>query len=38
MKKKESKMSLSAIIMMIVAFGVIWGGFIYALMRLPKEK
>ena len=31
-------MSLSAIIMMIVALGVIWGGFIYALIRLHKEK
>ena len=31
-------MSMSAIIIMIVAFGVLWGGFIYALIRLPKEK
>ena len=31
-------MSSSAIIMMIVALGVIWGGFIYALLRLPKEN
>ena len=31
-------MSTSAIIMMIVALGVIWGGFIYALLRLPKEN
>ena len=31
-------MSTGAIIMMIVSLGVIWGGLIYALMRLPKEK
>lgn len=31
-------MSSSAIIMMIVALGVIWGGLIYALLRLPKEN
>lgn len=31
-------MSTSAIIMMIVALGVIWGGLIYALLRLPKEN
>ncbi len=31
-------MGTSAIIMMIVSLGVIWGGLIYALMRLPKEK
>lgn len=31
-------MSTSAIIMMIVALGVIWGGFAYALIRLPKEN
>lgn len=31
-------MTTSAIIMMIVALGVIWGGFIFALLRLPKEK
>lgn len=31
-------MSSSAIIMMIVSLGVIWGGFIYALIRLPKEE
>lgn len=31
-------MSTSAIIMMIVALGVIWGGFFFALLRLPKEK
>ena len=31
-------MSSSVIIMMIIALGVIWGGFIYALLRLPKEN
>lgn len=31
-------MGTSAIIMMIVSLSVIWGGLIYALMRLPKEK
>ena len=31
-------MSSSAIIMMIIALGVIWGGFFYALLRLPKEN
>ncbi|VTM24489.1 Uncharacterised protein [Stutzerimonas stutzeri] len=31
-------MSSSAIIMMIIALGVIWGGLIYALLRLPKEN
>ncbi|WP_077434593.1 MULTISPECIES: methionine/alanine import family NSS transporter small subunit [Rodentibacter] len=31
-------MSSSAIIMMIIALGVIWGGFLFALIRLPKEK
>ena len=31
-------MSSSAMIMMIIALGVIWGGFIYALLRLPKEN
>ena len=31
-------MSTSAIIMMIVALSIIWGGFFYALLRLPKEK
>lgn len=30
-------MSISAIIMMIVALLVIWGGLLYALWRLPKE-
>ena len=31
-------MSSSAIIMMIIALGGIWGGLIYALLRLPKEN
>lgn len=31
-------MSSSAIIMMIIALGVIWGGFLFALFRLPKEN
>ncbi|WP_077427124.1 methionine/alanine import family NSS transporter small subunit [Rodentibacter heidelbergensis] len=31
-------MSTSAIIMMIIALGVIWGGFLFALIRLPKEE
>lgn len=31
-------MSTSAIIMMVVALGLVWGGFVYALIRLPKEK
>ncbi|WP_226691866.1 MULTISPECIES: methionine/alanine import family NSS transporter small subunit [Rodentibacter] len=31
-------MSSSAIIMMVIALGVIWGGFLYALLRLPKEN
>ena len=30
-------MSTSAIIMMLVALIVIWGGFIVSLLRLPKE-
>ncbi len=30
-------MSASAIIMMIVACGIIWGGLVYSIMRLPKE-
>lgn len=30
-------MSSSAILMMIVALVVIWGGLIYAVKRLPKE-
>lgn len=31
-------MSTSAIIMMVVALGLVWGGFVYALIRLPKEE
>lgn len=31
-------MSSSAIIMMIIALVVIWGGFAFALARLPKEQ
>lgn len=30
-------MSTSAIIMMLVALVIIWGGFIVAIIRLPKE-
>ena len=30
-------MSNSAIIMMLVALIVIWGGFIVSVLRLPKE-
>ncbi|UTG68639.1 methionine/alanine import family NSS transporter small subunit [Neisseria subflava] len=30
-------MSTSAIIMMLVALVVIWGGFIVSVLRLPKE-
>ena len=30
-------MSTSAIIMMLVALIVIWGGFIVSVQRLPKE-
>ncbi|KMK51880.1 membrane protein [[Actinobacillus] muris] len=30
-------MSSSAIIMMIIALVVIWGGLIYSVKRLPKE-
>ena len=30
-------MSTSAIIMMLVALIVIWGGFIVSILRLPKE-
>ena len=30
-------MSTSAIIMMLVALIVIWGGFIGSVLRLPKE-
>lgn len=31
-------MSTSAIIMMTVALVIIWGGLIYAIKALPKEK
>ncbi|EGV06047.1 conserved domain protein [Haemophilus pittmaniae HK 85] len=34
---KENKMNSSAIIMMIIALVVIWGGLLFALIRLPKE-
>ncbi|WP_082815558.1 methionine/alanine import family NSS transporter small subunit [Neisseria flavescens] len=30
-------MSTSAIVMMLVALIVIWGGFIISVLRLPKE-
>ena len=30
-------MSTSAIVMMIIALVVIWGGFIVSVLRLPKE-
>ncbi|WP_032093169.1 MULTISPECIES: methionine/alanine import family NSS transporter small subunit [Pasteurellaceae] len=30
-------MNASAIIMMIVALVIIWGGLVYAIKRLPKE-
>ncbi|HFC8455430.1 MULTISPECIES: methionine/alanine import family NSS transporter small subunit [Neisseria] len=30
-------MSTSAIVMMLVALIVIWGGFIVSVLRLPKE-
>lgn len=30
-------MSTSAIIMMLIALIVIWGGFIVSVLRLPKE-
>ncbi len=30
-------MSISAIVMMLVALIVIWGGFIVSVLRLPKE-
>ena len=30
-------MSTSAIIMMLVALIVIWGGFLVSVLRLPKE-
>lgn len=31
-------MSTGAIIMMIVSLALVWGGFVYALIRLPKEE
>ncbi|MDU8925001.1 methionine/alanine import family NSS transporter small subunit [Pasteurellaceae bacterium LIM206] len=31
-------MSTTAIIMMIVALAVIWGGLVLAILRLPKES
>ncbi|MDO4878149.1 MAG: methionine/alanine import family NSS transporter small subunit [Neisseria sp.] len=30
-------MSMSAIVMMIIALVVIWGGFVVSILRLPKE-
>ncbi|MGY4677011.1 methionine/alanine import family NSS transporter small subunit [Pasteurella sp. P03HT] len=30
-------MSISAIIMMVVALAIIWGGLIISVTRLPKE-
>lgn len=30
-------MSTTAIVMMLIALVVIWGGFVLAVMRLPKE-
>ncbi|WP_032107888.1 methionine/alanine import family NSS transporter small subunit [Necropsobacter massiliensis] len=30
-------MNSSAIIMMVVALVIIWGGLVYAIKRLPKE-
>ena len=30
-------MSISAIVMMLVALIVIWGGFIVSVLRLPRE-
>lgn len=30
-------MSTSAIVMMLIALIVIWGGFIVSVLRLPKE-
>lgn len=30
-------MSTSAVIMMLIALAVIWGGFVAAVLRLPKE-
>ncbi|MGF7453521.1 methionine/alanine import family NSS transporter small subunit [Pasteurella bettyae] len=34
---RRNKMSTTAIIMMIVALVVIWGGFVLSVIRLPKE-
>ena len=31
-------MSTGAIIMMIVSLSLVWGGLVYALIRLPKEE
>lgn len=31
-------MSSAAIITMVVAMAIIWGGLIFAIKRLPKEK
>lgn len=31
-------MSTGAIIMMIVSLTLVWGGLVYALIRLPKEE
>ncbi|MDD7426531.1 MAG: methionine/alanine import family NSS transporter small subunit [[Actinobacillus] rossii] len=30
-------MSISAIIMMVVALVIIWGGLVLSILRLPKE-
>lgn len=31
-------MSTTAIVMMLIALTVIWGGFIASILRLPKES
>lgn len=31
-------MSSAAIITMVVAMAIIWGGLVYAIKRLPKEE
>lgn len=31
-------MGTGAIIMMIVSLALVWGGLVYALIRLPKEE
>ena len=31
-------MSTTAIVMMLIALVIIWGGFIFSVMRLPKEE